>query len=351
MSGLSGKWSAWLMLCLTCAGVGAIVRGAAPPPRQDLRIGRWIADLDDDQFAVREAAQRALEKAGPAALPALIRAADSPSLEVHTRAFRLLRRLAGNAATAEETRHALTRLAASSDDRIASKARVVLRAHLDAIVVQIENGGGRVTRHDDRVVGVSLDAVPKLAPVLPLLRRLPDLEEIDASTKQMDDGAMAVIRGLPRLRKLNLYRSSIGDEGVKHLASFPQLRRVPMGETRVTDAGLKHIAELTHLEYVGVRGNHVTDDGLKHLKKLTDLTGLYLGETKVTDAGLKHLTGMTKMETIYLHNLDVTDAGLEHLRGMTNLRQLYVYKTRVTAAGVERLKKAVPRLTVVTQER
>jgi hypothetical protein len=66
-----------------------------PAPGADpRRIGRLVADLDDDQFTVRERAERALAELGEAAGPALEQAlARAPSAEVRRRARRLLRLL------------------------------------------------------------------------------------------------------------------------------------------------------------------------------------------------------------------------------------------------------------------
>jgi hypothetical protein len=325
---------------------------AAAPPRSDEQLARWARDLDDDRFAVRESAHRNLSQAGRRALPALVAAATSESLEVATRAFRLLRRLLGSAddSTIDEVRAVLNRLAASGQARTAAKARSVLRGHQGQIVARLEKGGGRVSYRGDQVVSVDLDGAPRLAPLLPLLRYLPDLESLSASNRQMDDAALAQLVGLRKLQELNLYQSGIGDGGLVHLKSLPALRRVPMGETKVTDAGLKHIAGLTQLEYVGLRGNLVTNAGLVHLRKLTNLTGLHLGETRVTNAGLAHLADMKKVEYLFLHNVAVSDAGLVHLEALTGLQRLYLWKTRVSPEGLARLRRALPKV-VVKNER
>jgi hypothetical protein len=342
-----------LALILMMSWLGAWPVAQAPAASHSRgQIARWVRDLDDEQFKVRQSAHGYLLRAGKPAIPALVAAATSPSLEVSTRVFRILTRLSAFAdqSTAEEVQNALVKLAASAHPRAAWMARSALRAHVSQIIGRLEKGGARVNIENDKIVGVDLNSAPKLAPLLPLVRYLPDLEYLSASTRQMDDAALAQLRGLPKLRFLNLCGSAVGDKGLKYLKTFPCLREVPMGHTKVTDAGLKHLAELTQLEYLGLRGNRVTDAGLVYLRKLTNLTGLYLGETQVTDPGLKHLQGMTKMDRLRLGHLAITDVGLEHLKGMTNLRWLDLTRTKVTPAGIGRLRKALPKLEVAAKE-
>jgi hypothetical protein len=60
------------------------------------QLARWIAELDHQRFAVREKAQRELEKLGTLAKPALRKAlADAPSLELRRRADLILPKLDG----------------------------------------------------------------------------------------------------------------------------------------------------------------------------------------------------------------------------------------------------------------
>jgi hypothetical protein len=62
-----------------------------PPGVADPRIHSLIADLDDETFAAREAAEAGLKRLGPTAAPALRRAlANKPTAELRRRAERLL---------------------------------------------------------------------------------------------------------------------------------------------------------------------------------------------------------------------------------------------------------------------
>jgi hypothetical protein len=68
------------------------LRGPAPPPAG--RLARLIADLDAEDFAVRQRAAAELEKLGEAAAPALRKAlAGRPSPEVRRRAGQVLAKL------------------------------------------------------------------------------------------------------------------------------------------------------------------------------------------------------------------------------------------------------------------
>jgi hypothetical protein len=66
------------------------LKPAAPPDAQRLR--KLIADLDDDRFDVRQAAQKELEQLGDVALPALQKAVKATSsAELRRRALAVLK--------------------------------------------------------------------------------------------------------------------------------------------------------------------------------------------------------------------------------------------------------------------
>jgi hypothetical protein len=330
------------------------VQAVAPPPTPSAsQIEKWVRQLDDESFSVRESASKSLLWSGKAAIRAVTDAATGESVEVTDRAMRILEELESSTkgVTASAVREALRELASSKRETIARRARKALGAHQHRVIAALERCGASVAAKGDKFVSVNFDDAKALGRNLRLLRELPDVERLSFSTPLMDDAGMAEIKGLKRLRVLNLYGSRVGDEGLKHLKTFPSLRSVPMGGTRVTDKGLAHLKDLNHLEYVGLRGNQVTDEGLVHLKGLTGLTGLYLGETKVTDAGLIHLRGLTKLTMLYLDQTVVGDAGLRHLEDMTELLGLYLFSTRVTSAGVAKLKKALPKVGIILDNR
>jgi hypothetical protein len=75
-------------------GVAFLGRKLQVRPGDDARLRQLIADLDADDFAIREAATRELEKLGDAAATALCKAREeTTSIEVHHRVAALLERL------------------------------------------------------------------------------------------------------------------------------------------------------------------------------------------------------------------------------------------------------------------
>jgi penicillin V acylase-like amidase (Ntn superfamily) len=208
----------------------------------------------------------------------------------------------------------------------------------------IEAVGGTVDRSGGRIVGVNLSKATSVAPVIPLLPQLRDLESLTMGVPSLTDADVRALQGLPKLKSVGLMGAPIGDESLEVMKSLPALRELNVIGTKVTDAGLAHLEGLTQLEYLGLKGTAVTDAGLEHLRGLTGLTNLNLADTKVSDAGLVHLVGMPRLESVNLSNTNVTDAGLATLARNPSVAGINVSGTRVTDAGLVNLKP-LPKLT------
>src|SRR5262249_20114514 len=88
-------------------GAAAFLQGKIPPvkPVADERLQKLIADLGSDQFAVRQAASRALTELGELAVPAMRKAlAGNLALEPRRRLQDLVNRVETRTLTAEELR-------------------------------------------------------------------------------------------------------------------------------------------------------------------------------------------------------------------------------------------------------
>src|SRR5262249_15580214 len=81
---------------LACGFIAACLAGEGAAPPSAIRLERWIRQLDDDDFHVRELASKSLLEAGKAAIGAVASAAESESLEPAVRAVRILDQLASS---------------------------------------------------------------------------------------------------------------------------------------------------------------------------------------------------------------------------------------------------------------
>jgi hypothetical protein len=129
---------------------------------------------------------------------------------------------------------------------------------------------------------------------------------------------------------------------------FATVVAVKINTTKDTDDGsVAVIRELPHLRSLVLTGPNVTDSTLDHLKGLIELRGLYLFGTQVTDAGLGQLENLSGLEILHLRGSNkITDAGLRHLRKLTRLEFIDLAGTAVSEAGMQDLKRALPKVVV-----
>ena len=110
-------------------------RDATPPRAVPMAmIQRWVAELDSDQFAVRESAMNRLISTGSGAIDPVVSAMTGDRREMIARGVYVLEKLAqnGDSATQEAARAALERLAAETTTLAARRAGASLEA-LDLI--------------------------------------------------------------------------------------------------------------------------------------------------------------------------------------------------------------------------
>ena len=291
--------------------VGTPMRSAEPESGQEAsknaavkpepQIAKWISQLDNDKYTVREQATQALTKAGSKAIPAVLKAMRSKQAEIRKRALGILLALSvsDDEATANAVRRAAEAILQSQDPlRVAQAWRILeaSNAHRNRLAKQIfrKLGAEYVTSESNDNAVTSIDFIGK----------------------------------------------PVTDEHMVYLKLLTKLNQVKLGNTKVTDAGLKHLKGLTKLQSLNLWGTNVTDAGLEHLKGMTMLKSLNLSDTDVT--GLEHLKGLTNLKTLYLDYTKVTDAGLENLKGLKSLRSLGLTNTNVTDEGVKKLQKALP---------
>lgn len=113
------------------------------------------------------------------------------------------------------------------------------------------------------------------------------------------------------------------------------------------ELGDKGLKPALLFDYISV----VDDSTLARAPERSNLVVISARGTKITDAGLAHLTELTKLKELNIANTSISDEGLRYLESIKSLERLDVTDTKVTPAGIERLRKSLPNVDIVTQDK
>ncbi len=141
------------------------------------------------------------------------------------------------------------------------------------------------------------------------LSRMPALQTLGVSCKNVDDEALSTLPHFPALRELTPI--DVTDEGFRHVGRCLRLERLSCMYCRdTTDVATGHIAGLQLKSYYAGL-TRITDRSLEILGRMLSLESIEFYETKeVTGAGLRYLAGLPRLREIHLSGLPhVTFAG------------------------------------------
>jgi hypothetical protein len=313
----------------------------APQPSAT-QVEQWIAELDSDEFLVREAATRELARCGQAAIEPLAHAARHAGFEAALRALGLLARFADDAdpQTEQSALLALEDLAQAGGG-IGERARRATTGRKNATVARLIElcGGATVwTAHDEQILLRTWRGLPANGYQIREIR-LNGYENVN------DDDAKLFARHA-ELEVLHLAGTSITDRGLERICKCKNLKELWLGSTSVSDAGLALLPKMPKLENLGLHGTGVTDRGLIHIRALPELRVLWLGSTAITNQGLDDLAGLEKLECLYLDGSAVTAGGLARLVNLKRLKHIRVRRAQLSAEVCEHLKAALPDLQI-----
>lgn len=100
------------------------------------------------------------------------------------------------------------------------------------------------------------------------LNKLKQLEVLDASHPQMNDGYIANFQGCTKLRKLSVANSAVSNDGLKAIAKFRELEDLAVnGCKAINDAGLVALKNEKQLKKLDLDGTSCTAAGVAELKK------------------------------------------------------------------------------------
>lgn len=188
-------------------------------------VAQWVADLDSNQFEVRELAQNELAAAGSLALDQVAKAAEMGSLESSTRAINIL--LGWSDSPDRQMRvAALERLSALKNHpkEAAVAAQVLAEARRSAAFEAILALGGNFSG-DQRIGNLAFRLQPNLQVIIGAqwkggieglrhLRAIPDVAIVSFHSAPLGDEALEYLTDLPNLQKVELYATPMGKEVV-----------------------------------------------------------------------------------------------------------------------------------------
>lgn len=93
----------------------------------------------------------------------------------------------------------------------------------------------------------------------------------------------------------NLSGLAIPKEQFCLIAKLTQLQQLDLSYNNVDDGSAAHLAKLTNLQYLTLNGTKVGNAGAMHLTALTNLRELHLRCTQIGAAGAAHLTKLTNL--------------------------------------------------------
>jgi hypothetical protein len=261
------------------------LRVAAEEPPTPEQLDRWVADLNADQFLIREAAVRKLIAAGEPAVTRLKDAIPKGSLEMVLRGVHVLRELA----LSEE-----------------------LDAESSAVSALEQLAAPRLTAAAQRAQG----ALAGMAEI----RQARATEELQRLGARI--GSSQVMLGFQVMEAV----SEI-DIGERFTGTERDLRR------------LRWLAGVTRVKFTGPR---VTDSWMESLTFMPHVTSLQLKKTSVTAEGLKVLSGLERLQAVNLMYMPLDDAAVPKLAARGSLVSVKLYGTKITREGEAELKTQLP---------
>jgi hypothetical protein len=233
-------------------------------------VATWIRQLEDDDFTLREAAEKELAACGEPCLAPLERALDEAALEGRVRGVHVLATIAAKAER-EETRDA----AFDAVERLARSEHADLALHA--------------------------------APALGAIQAARKQESLDWFVNQ---GA-TWLADLGELRIGPTFRG--GDQDIRRLAYLADVRHIRFEGEKVSPLWIEQLARLPMLEEVTLKRVRLTPASVEQLGALQDLTSLKLMYLTFPNDPSPSLAKLAKLQYASLFGTNITPEQAQQL--------------------------------------
>jgi len=227
-----------LVLCCLPAGMASAGEPqAAPVASSDTGapIERWVIQLDDDRFDIRQRAQHQLEQSGQSALEAVAASAQTGSLESTTRALNIL------LAWSESKNEALRRATLEKLVNLPHRPRAAAMATRMLAEVREKTAVSAILKLGGRIIGD------------PNTNNYGKQIVIGADWKGGNEGLRHLV-DIQLATTISLYVAPITDPGMEHLPQLANVRRVELYGTPISKEAINKLRTLLPNTIVDVRG-------------------------------------------------------------------------------------------------
>ena len=265
----------WLAHCSASAEDGH--------PATASQLAAWTAELNSDEFLVRETATLGLIAAGQQAIEPLKQVLSSDSLEATTRAVYALQQLgsAADLVVQESARTALEEAAAaratSVGRRAAAAIAVLNEQREEQAIEQLTQLGANVGRTTAINGFGALEEVATSIEIgkewkgserdLVRLQWIESIRQVVLVGEKVNDRVLAYALAMPGLQSLHAYRAKITDAGLTTIDRHAGLREVGLYYTPIGDAGLKSIGAAPGIGRLKLYGNKITQAATAELAR------------------------------------------------------------------------------------
>jgi membrane-associated protease RseP (regulator of RpoE activity) len=259
-------------------------------PLQD-QIRSWARELQDERFAVREAAQSELERNLAVALPELIEIAESSQNQKASGLLQFLGMIAQDALS-DQGKSAYECLTRISNERTTERA-ILAQKILQSIAVQMrEKALGRLER-------VGVVCADRNLSVLTQLRDVKNALVIDRQFSGTQDD-LALLPWLFDVQFVKLEGPSITPAVLEQVVKLPQLRSLQIIETSIESQDLRPLLAAPDMDLIEILYSPVDDQCIKILENVPIFGDLQLFGTEVSASGAEQLIAAIETANVFV---------------------------------------------------
>jgi hypothetical protein len=271
--------------------LGTALVGLAQDPPAQKQIKAWVQELNDDRFAVREAAQQQLVKHLGDSLPALIQIAETPNTdqfasESSDAVLQFLGIIAQDALS-DQGKLAYGCLSRISQERTTQRA-IMAQKIIQSIAVEMRQ------QALDRLERVGVVCADRHLSVLTQLRDVKNALVIDEQFTGTEDD-LALLPWLFDVQFVKLEGPAVSRTMLEKIVSLPQLRSLQVIETNLRSEDLRPLLLAPDMDLIEILYSPVDDQCIKILEDVPIFGDLQLFGTDVSAQGAQEL--IAKIET------------------------------------------------------